>query len=152
MNKICFVCLGNICRSPMAEFVMKNLAQKYGLNDKLNITSAGTAGYHDGEDMDKRTKKKLSEKGINATHFISKKLTQKLCDESKLLLVMDKMNYKAVQSNFKGLENKLFYLLDFCENTEKEIPDPYYTNTFEECHELILKACEGLCKYLKQKL
>ena len=143
VKNICFVCLGNICRSPMAEYIMKDLAQKSNLN--LTITSAGTSGYHDGEDMHIKTKNKLIENDILANDFVSKKLTQKICDENDYLIVMDNSNFKDVKKSFKNIENKIFKITDFAkELAYDEVPDPWYSGNFEETYKILSVACKNL--------
>lgn len=148
MKKITFVCLGNICRSPIAEFVMKDLASKAGLN--LEITSAGTSGEHDGEDMHHKSKNKLKSVGIEVQTFVSKKLTQKLCDESAYIIVMDRSNFNNVLRNFQGVEHKLSKMTDFAKELGyDEVPDPWYSGNFDETYHIVSTACKNLLKTLK---
>lgn len=74
MQRILFVCLGNICRSPMAEFIMRDMLAQQGLATRINVDSAGTSGWHDGEDMHAGTAKILDSLGINHTGFHSSKV------------------------------------------------------------------------------
>ncbi len=148
MKKITFVCLGNICRSPMAEFVMRDLLSKAGLD--FEVLSAGTSGEHDGENMHFKTRKKLESVGIKAENFTSKKLTQKLCDESFLIIVMDNANFKSVLKNFKVLKDKLFKMTDFAKDLGyDEVPDPWYSGDFDETYTIISTACNNLFEKLK---
>lgn len=147
VKNICFVCLGNICRSPMAEYIMKDLAKKSNLN--LNIISAGTSGYHDGEDMHIKTKNKLKENFILANDFFSKKLTQKMCDDSDFILVMDNSNFKDVKKQFKNIDNKIFKITDFVKELGyDEVPDPWYSGNFDETYDILSKACANFLKNL----
>ncbi|TKX31806.1 low molecular weight protein-tyrosine-phosphatase [Campylobacter estrildidarum] len=149
MKKITFVCLGNICRSPMAEFVMKDLIKKKNLQNKFIITSAGTSGEHDGEGMHFGTKNKLTNLNIEHQNFVSKKLTQKLCDESDFIITMDNSNFNNVLKNFKNTQNKLLKMTDFAsELGYNEVPDPWYSGNFDETYKIISLACNNLLDYI----
>lgn len=149
MKKIVFVCLGNICRSPMAEFVMKDLVKKANIENKICITSAGTSGEHNGEGMHYGTKNKLSSLNIEHKGFISKKLTQKLCDESDFLITMDDSNFKNVIKNFAQTERKVLKMTDFAPHLGyKEVPDPWYSGNFDETYTIISQACKNLLEKL----
>ena len=149
MKKIIFVCLGNICRSPMAEFVMKDLLEKKGREDEFKISSAGTSGEHNGENMHQGTKNKLSAKNIKAKNFTSKKLTQKMCDENELIIVMDDSNLQNVKRCYQNVELKLKKMTDFAKNLGyDEVPDPWYSGDFDETYEIISCACKNLIKEL----
>lgn len=151
MKKITFVCLGNICRSPMAEFVMKDLASKE--NFKLEITSAGTSGEHDGEDMHYKSKSKLQNVGIKAQGFTSKKLTQELCDKSDYIVVMDNSNLNNVLRKFQRVEHKILKMTDFAKELGyNEVPDPWYSGNFDETYLIISNACKKLLKALKEEV
>ncbi|ARE80159.1 low molecular weight protein-tyrosine-phosphatase [Campylobacter helveticus] len=149
MKKIIFVCLGNICRSPMAEFVMKDLLEKEGRIGEFQISSAGTSGEHNGEGMHYGTKNKLSVKNIKISNFVSKKLTQEMCDESDMIIVMDNMNLQNVKRVYKNVESKLRKMTDFAKGLGyDEVPDPWYSGNFDETYTIISKACMGLIKEL----
>ncbi|MCW1360890.1 low molecular weight protein-tyrosine-phosphatase [Campylobacter sp. CCS1377] len=153
MKKITFVCLGNICRSPMAEFVMKDLIKKANLEEKFSITSAGTSGEHDGEGMHRGTKNKLVSLNIEHQNFTSKRLTQKLCDESDFLITMDNSNFNHVIKNFQGVKNKTFKIIDFAKNLGyDEVPDPWYSGNFDETYEIISKACKNFLQSLEDEI
>lgn len=150
MKKITFVCLGNICRSPMAEFIMKDLVKKANLEQDFFITSAGTSGEHNGENMHYGTKNKLNSLNIEHKNFASKKLTQTLCNESDFLITMDNSNYKNVLKSYKNVENKTLKIIDFAPNLGyNEVPDPWYSGNFDETYTILSKACENLLKQLK---
>lgn len=149
MKKIIFVCLGNICRSPMAEFVMKDLLEKEGRIGEFQISSAGTSGEHNGEGMHYGTKNKLSVRNIKISNFVSKKLTQEMCDESDMIIVMDNMNLQNVKRVYKNVESKLRKMTDFAKGLGyDEVPDPWYSGNFDETYTIISKACMGLIKEL----
>lgn len=145
--KITFVCLGNICRSPMGEFLMKDMVKKNNKSIAFEITSAGTSGYHDGEDMHKKTKELLLSKNIECSGFESKKISQDLFDSSDLIFVMDDMNYEDVTSRF-GKHDKVVKITNYS-TTKKvtHVPDPWFTNNFNETYEILFDC---LSNYLKE--
>ncbi len=137
---ILFVCLGNICRSPMAEFMMRDLIKKQKLD--LRVMSAGTSGYHDGEDMYHKTRELLRSKQIDPSGFVSKRLTQDICQQAQLIIVMDQSNQQDVYRMFPQMKDKVRLLTDFIpESGYKEVPDPWYTQNFDETYRLISAAC-----------
>lgn len=144
--KITFVCLGNICRSPMAEFICKKMVNDAGLTKDFSITSAGTSGYHDGEFMHSGTSKILSQHQISHNDFESKKINKNLFNESDLVLVMDDSNFEDVKNKF-GNSEKIKKITDYC--TDKSItyvPDPWYTNNFQQVYDILTDAITNLLK------
>ncbi len=117
-----FVCLGNICRSPMAEFICKQIIKTRNING-ITITSSGTSGYHDGEGMHHGTKKLLTSLSIPCDGFISKRITKQLFDESSYVIVMDDSNYSDVTRMF-GSNNKIIKICDYCDLGYHQVPDP----------------------------
>ncbi len=133
-----FVCLGNICRSPMAEFVCKDILNKHHIKN-IEVTSSGTAGYHDGEDMHSGTKTLLSSKHIDCNGFVSKRITKQLFDNSSFVIVMDNSNYQNVINMF-GSHPKIIKMCDYCDLGYNQVPDPWYTGNFEEVYEILNNA------------
>lgn len=133
----------------MAEFVMKDLLEKEGRIGEFQISSAGISGEHNGEGMHYGTKNKLSVKNIKISNFVSKKLTQEMCDESDMIIVMDNMNLQNVKRVYKNVESKLRKMTDFAKGLGyDEVPDPWYSGNFDETYTIISKACMGLIKEL----
>ncbi len=147
--KIAFICLGNICRSPMAEFIAKDYVKKNNLIN-IDITSAGTAGYHDGEDMHRKTKSLLISKNIDCTGFVSKKISKTLFENSDVIFVMDDSNYEDVINEF-GENPKIKKITDYCTNKNiKYVPDPWYTNNFDEVYSILSDAILNFFESIKK--
>ncbi|WPL39063.1 low molecular weight protein-tyrosine-phosphatase [Malacoplasma iowae] len=141
--KITFVCLGNICRSPMAEFICKDLIVNKYKNNNITVDSAGTSGYHDGEYMHQKTANILQKNNINNKPFVSKKITSNLVNESDYVFAMDNSNYQDLIS-FGVPKEKLFKITDYLKLQKyDEIPDPWYTNNFELTYSLLNEAIDN---------
>ncbi len=132
----------------MAEFIMKDKLLKEKL--ELLVLSAGTSGFHDGEDMHYKTRAKLMENSVKIGAFESKKLSQKMCDESDLIITMDDSNYKIVLQNYTNVSHKLKKACDFAKDLAyKEVPDPWYSGNFDETYTILNLVCDNLIKHLK---
>ena len=148
MKKILFVCLGNICRSPLAEGIMLHLKQKYAL--PLEIDSAGTSDYHIGESPDKRTIANAKRNGIDLSNLRARQFELSDFDKFDHIFVMDSSNYTDVLSLSKAQtqHKKVSLLLQFTGNQKLlEVPDPFYggDESFEHVFDLIYHACDNLC-------
>jgi len=149
MQRILFVCLGNICRSPLAEGIMLHLKEKHNL--KLHIDSAGTASYHIGEAPDPRTIANAKKNGVDLSKLRARQFGSKDFDEFDLIYVMDQSNLKNVQrlaSHDHHLKKVSLFLDLLHPKEEKEVPDPYYGNEelFEEVFQLVYRTCETLAQ------
>ena len=120
--KILFVCLGNICRSPMAEYIAKDYVKKNNLNN-IEIKSRGTASYHEGEFMHKGTHTILEKYNIDHLDFKSKQITKNDYIESDFIFVMDDSNYDEIISRF-GYNEKVIKITNFCTLGYSYVPDP----------------------------
>ncbi|PTQ99864.1 protein-tyrosine phosphatase [Mucilaginibacter yixingensis] len=139
---ILMVCLGNICRSPLAEGVMQHLVQQEGLD--WTVDSAGTGGWHVGENPDHRSVRVAHSHGIDISTQTCRKFRVEDFDDFDLILVMDRYNYSDVQmlARTEAETAKIHLLLG-----EKEVPDPYYDNNmFEPVFKLIEGGCKGVIK------
>ncbi len=149
MNKILFVCLGNICRSPVAEGIMMHLIEEKKLHDVILVDSAGTAGYHIGEAPDHRTVKNAKKNGVDLSKLKARKFSTDDFDAFDKIFVMDASNYQTVLSMTKNkvYHKKVDYLLNLSHtNKNLPVPDPYYggESDFEEVFKLVYCACEKL--------
>lgn len=149
MKKIIFICLGNICRSPMAEYILRQMATKR--NIAVEVSSAGTSGWHDGEQMHCGTADILNKLNIDSSNFKSKKVTQKDWEYYDYLIVMDDNNLTEMKKRF-GQNNKLFKITELLpkNNPYDHVPDPWYTGRFEETHQIIQQCCEILLTRIEQ--
>ncbi|MBP9068731.1 MAG: low molecular weight phosphotyrosine protein phosphatase [Bacteroidia bacterium] len=153
MQKILFVCLGNICRSPLAEGIMLHLIDKHNLN--WTIDSAGTANYHVGEAPDRRTIANAKKNGVDLSSLRARQFKTNDFDDFDRIFVMDKSNLQNVLKHAKHDEHKSkvdLFLNVLHPDSHSEVPDPYYgtEHDFEQVFQLVYKACEEMrMKYSK---
>lgn len=153
MVKVLFVCMGNICRSPTAEGVFRHLVKQAGLDDKIQIDSAGTHAYHVGEPPDARATAAAMNRRIDLTDQRARKVQREDFDRFDYILAMDQGNYADLQYlvGHDGQHPKLFLFLDFAHNPgTREVPDPYYggADGFEHVLDLVQSASEGLLAHI----
>ena len=150
MMKILFVCLGNICRSPMAEFVMKDLVKKAGLASQFHIESAATSREEIGNPVYPPARRKLAEHGIACDGRAARQLTKRDYDEYDLLIGMDSANLRNMHRICGGdPDGKLHLLMDYTDCSH-DVADPWYTGDFEATWQDVLKGCQGLLHELRE--
>lgn len=137
IKSIMFVCLGNICRSPLAEAIAKNII--YELNLDIKIASSGTVAYHQGEMACEQSIEVAQKHGIDLSKHKAQKLTQKHINEYDLFIVMDKTNYR----DLKKYKLNMKLLGDFGFNG-KGVPDPYFTGNIELVFDMIERAVKNM--------
>lgn len=152
---VLFVCLGNICRSPSAEGVFRQLAEEQGLADKLRIDSCGTGNWHIGKTPDARAVGAAERRGIDISDLKARQIQAEDLDRFDYVLVMDRSNLADVREMWHqngGTEPRLF--LEFSESGQAEVPDPYYGGEggFERVLDLIHEASEGLLEDIRGRL
>ncbi|MBQ7916842.1 MAG: low molecular weight phosphotyrosine protein phosphatase [Firmicutes bacterium] len=148
MTKILFVCLGNICRSTMAECVMKELVRRAGREGEFEIDSAGTSTYEVGNPMHHGTRSKLRAVGIPTGNHIARQMTKRDYKHFDLIIGMDQSNMQNMLRMTGGdPQGKLHLLLDYTDRPGA-IADPWYTGDFEATYRDVLEGCEGLLKQL----
>lgn len=148
MIKILFICHGNICRSPMAEFMMKDMVCKAGLTADFYIESAATSREEIGNDTHRGTKAKLRELGIPFTPRKARQVTLDDYDDFDYLIVMDQENIRGLKRIIKDdPDEKIYKLLDFA-GEDRDIADPWYTGNFDQTYEDILVGLRGLLREL----
>jgi len=148
--KILMVCLGNICRSPVAHGVMQSLVAQESLN--WEIDSAGTSGFHDGEHPDPRSMASAKKNGIDISQQISRKVTTADLDYFDYIFVMDKNNLKDVERiATEEQKQKIHLFLEYGEIEDPiEVPDPYYSDGFDYVYGLIEKASKTILNKIKE--
>ena len=145
MVRILFVCHGNICRSPMAEFVMKDLVRRKGLDGEYEIASAATSREEIGNPVYPPARRKLAEHGIGCSGHAARQMTRRDYDYFDLILGMDHANIRNIQRIAGGdPDHKISLLLDHAGRPGQEVADPWYTGNFDAAWNDILEGCEGL--------
>ena len=148
MIRILFVCLGNICRSPMAEAVMRDIVQKRGLSSEVKVDSAGTASYHIGEPPHKGTKGKLQQFGISTAGMSARQLKRKDGEQFDYIVCMDASNVENARAILgEDTNTKIIRFLDLTPHN-KDVPDPWYTTNFQETYDLCVEGCEALLAHV----
>ena len=144
MKSILFVCHGNICRSPMAEFVMKDLVEKAGVSDNYYIESAATSTEEIGNEVYPPAKRKLAEHGISCKGKTARQMTKNDYLRFDLLIGMDSWNIRNMNRICGGdPEHKIHMLMDFT-NHPGDVADPWYTGNFEATWQDVLLGCQCL--------
>ena len=149
MIKVLFVCLGNICRSPMAEGIMRHLVAERGLSDQIALDSAGTSRYHIGEQPHPKTLHVLREHGIALQHA-ARQFIRADAQQFDLLVAMDMDNWSEMQAVLRGSEYKTHFLLDFIPDGPRgrSVPDPWYTGDYTGVYVMLDQACRGLIEHV----
>ena len=145
MIRVLFVCHGNICRSPMAEFVMKDLVRKAGLEKEFLIESAATSAEEIGNPVYPPARRKLAEHGIGCAGKTARQLTRADYGQYDLLIGMDKANLHNIQRLCGGDPvGKIHLLMEYAGRPDREVADPWYTGDFEATWQDVLAGCQGL--------
>ena len=142
MKKILFVCHGNICRSPMAEFIMKDIVKKAGMDDQFHIESAATSTEEIGNSVYPPARRKLAEHGISCEGKTARQMTRSDYDRFDLLVGMDEWNIRNMKRIAGGdPDRKIFKMLDFT-SRHGDVADPWYTGNFDATWRDCLEGCE----------
>lgn len=150
--RILFVCLGNICRSPMAEYVFRSQAAAAGAAHRIETASSGTSGWHNGENMHSGTLKKLRQQGIDPSGFTSSQVKQGDGSRYDFLIAMDDNNLAELERLFGRRPEQIFKLTDLIpESGYTHVPDPWHTGDFDETFRLVSAGSEALLAKLGLK-
>ncbi len=150
MIKVLFICHGNICRSPMAEFVMKDLVKKAGLEKEFFIASAATSTEEIGNPVYPPARRRLAQAGISCDGKYAVQLTKKDYEKYDYIIGMEQVNIRNIMRIVgDDPQKKVYRLLDFT-GQPGDIADPWYTGDFDTTYEQVLAGCEGLLKELRE--
>jgi protein-tyrosine phosphatase len=149
MIRVLFVCLGNICRSPMAEAVFQHLVNEAGLADQIMVDSAGTGDWHVGEPAHTGTRRVLTQRGIPYNGRARQVAAPDMVEQT-YIIAMDDSNVKELRRRFSD-HPQLYRLLDFAAGDVRDVPDPYYTGSFDYVYELVEEGCRGLLAMIREK-
>ncbi len=146
MVRVLFVCHGNICRSPMAEFVMKDLVKKAGLEKDFYIESAATSDEELGNSVYPPARRKLKEHGLDCDGKSARQITASDYDRFDYIVAMDKMNIRNISYIIKSdPEHKISLLMDYT-STKRDVADPWFTGDFDVTWDDVSRGCSGLLK------
>ncbi len=154
--RVLFVCLGNICRSPLAEAVFRRTVADAGLTDRFEIDSAGTSGYHDGEPPDGRAAETAARRGVTLSGA-SRRITAEDVAHHDYLIVMDRENLAEVEELVADADADpdVHLLREFDELAagDLEVPDPYFGGPqgFDLVHDLVERSCAGLLAHIREE-
>ncbi|MCY4524523.1 MAG: low molecular weight phosphotyrosine protein phosphatase [Halobacteriovoraceae bacterium] len=157
MKRVLFVCLGNICRSPAAEGIMKKYITQQGMDALVECDSAGTANYHQGQLPDARMRKSAALRGFNLDSK-ARQFKRDDLDEFDYIIAMDKQNMEGIQAmiekDHQRYQKKLHMMTSFCKShTQTEVPDPYYSSSdgFNLVLDILDDAVDGLIRHIKKE-
>jgi protein-tyrosine phosphatase len=148
--KILFVCLGNICRSPLAEGLFRRLAEEAGAGDRFEVDSAGTSSYHVGEEPHAGTRRIAEQQGISLDGKRARQVGLDDLENFDLLIAMDRKNAAGLLDLSPAARDKVHLLLDYADVGTKDVHDPYFDGDFERTYRQIEAGCQGLLRHVMQ--
>ncbi|MCR4692295.1 MAG: low molecular weight phosphotyrosine protein phosphatase [Firmicutes bacterium] len=152
MIKILFVCHGNICRSPMAEFVMKDMVKRKGLAEQVEISSAATSTEEIGNPVYLPARRTLSEHGIYCDGKTARRMTKGDYDYYDYIIAMDKNNIRNIERIVgEDKDHKISLLLSYS-GIDRDISDPWYTGNFDATWNDVVKGCKGLLEHIENEI
>lgn len=148
MVKVMFVCLGNICRSPMAECVMSKMIKDKRLDDRIKVASSATSFEETGNPIYPPAQRKLKEEGVEVLAHKARRITPHDAQEYDYIVAMEERNVRAIKQ-IVGDTGNVYRLLDFSSNP-RDIADPWWTGNFDVTYDDIVEGCECLLKYIEK--
>ena len=143
--------MGNICRSPMAEAVFRDLVEKERVADRFEIASAGTGGWHVGEPAHRGTRETLKRHGIEPNGLVAKHVSQAMLDRADYVVAIDNENISDLHA-WRLDRHKVSRILDYTEGLDvHDIPDPYYDGRFELVYQLVSQGSAGLLLHIREQ-
>ena len=148
-KKIIFICHGNICRRPMAEYVMKHLVKEQGRESEFEITSGAVSREEIGNDIYPPAKRKLQEKGVEFSKHRAHQITPDEFSENDIIITMDSSNMRLLGRIVPNWEEtgKVHLMMEYAGST-RDVADPWYTGDFEQTYQDVLAGCTGLLKMI----
>lgn len=152
MIRVLFVCLGNICRSPMAEAVFRHLVKQEGLDHVISVDSAGTGNWHIGKPPHHGTQRILTEKQIDFTGLKARQISKEDFHTFDYIIGMDSDNIAHLRRLVGDSSHAVIArFMDFVPNRRvDDVPDPYFTGNFEEVYELVEEGCKHILERIKR--
>ncbi|MEX1181931.1 MAG: low molecular weight protein-tyrosine-phosphatase [Gemmatimonadota bacterium] len=153
---VLFVCLGNICRSPLAEGVLRELATRERVAARLDVDSAGTSAFHTGDSPDPRTLEVALRRGVRLEHA-ARQVTEIDLRRFDYIIAMDANNLEKIErlAEYAGGGAEVHLLREFDETAvgARDVPDPYFGGErgFEDVHDMVERACEGLLRHIREQ-
>jgi protein-tyrosine phosphatase len=153
MVRVLFICMGNICRSPISQGVFENILRREGLEEEVFVDSAGTGNWHVGSPPDVRAQRTAGLRGLDLSAQRARQISPEDCDDFDYILTMDEENYRTVSALCQG-SAVVRPFLDFAtDSPEREVPDPYHGGPegFEHVLDLVEEASEGLLDDIRRR-
>ncbi len=152
---VLFVCLGNICRSPLAEALFRDAVTEAGLQDRFRVDSAGTSGYHDGEPPDRRTTAVAAARGVTV-RGVSRRVTERDLASFDYIIAMDADNRREVEAlrgRSRQPQVRLLREFDPRADGDLDVPDPYFGGPrgFEDVHDMVDRSARALLRHIRQE-